>query len=70
MPGRTISRVLRKNRANAEGILGECKSAIIKSESPGESLKLLRSYIKQLDGVETDSEKDPLVISIIGRSTR
>jgi predicted nucleotide-binding protein (sugar kinase/HSP70/actin superfamily) len=55
-----------KKSGECRRILGECKTAIIKSESPGESLKLLRSYIKQLDGVETDSEKDPLVISIIG----
>lgn len=47
-------------------LVNEYKAGVFRSGSPDETLRILKSYKKMINGIEIDKEKDPIKISIIG----
>lgn len=54
------------NRGECKRILSKCRAEVSHCENPAETIRLLRSYLKKLDGVQTDPRKTPLEIAVIG----
>jgi len=55
-----------KKKGTCKEILKEYRAKALKCGDPEEITGILRSYIKKLDGVETDMSRNPTKISIVG----
>lgn len=55
-----------KNSGECKRLLNACRADAEKCARPREMMEILRSYDKKLDAVETDADKDPVRIAIIG----
>lgn len=54
------------NKGECRRLVNEYKTKAIQSQSPDETIKILKSSKRQLDGVQIDKAKDPIKIAIIG----
>jgi predicted nucleotide-binding protein (sugar kinase/HSP70/actin superfamily) len=55
-----------KNKGECRKLLNACKARARIARSPRETIALLKSYLRKLDSVELDTDKNPLKIAIIG----
>lgn len=54
------------NRGECKSLMNEYKSRLYDCSDPDEALSLLKAFRKKLQSIDTDKNKDPLKISIIG----